>query len=514
MKFLTPQSLAAAVIGRGGTTIVEMERSTQALIGVSKVNELYPKTESRVLTATADSERALNEVARQVIEKQIDICNRSPSELGMDENQLRISLLVPKAVIASLVADSGKGVRQLCETSGAMIKIKEPVTSPTPDASQEVLVRGRPQALEHAVRELNHEVSSVNSEPWFSAWAQSATGVVGLANSSSASPAKDGAPRSQSRPASPERGASGGPLLTGLKVLVPPSLARAMPASALAELEHRLQAKLRLSEEAFPRTDSRVLTLRAEVEDSLTSAADWIVERLADVAQSEPSNDSVVWEGNLKLSFLVPKAAAAGIIGKGGNTIKQLVETTGAYIKVRDNPIGNGPEATQKVDVRGPAKGIEQVLQTVNRFVFALREESWFNSWASGAAMANTRKAETNGSATTASRGPPSPAAEAGMELVGRVMEGLPSYVLEESRGFAMTCVVPNRLVGLVIGRGGAGLHEVQSITKTRIAMREIPGDADNRSMNIAGPLLNTCSAYMLMMKRYLDAEKEVMNGR
>eukprot|EP00445_Apocalathium_hangoei_P081947 CAMPEP_0204179780 /NCGR_PEP_ID=MMETSP0361-20130328/50443_1 /ASSEMBLY_ACC=CAM_ASM_000343 /TAXON_ID=268821 /ORGANISM="Scrippsiella Hangoei, Strain SHTV-5" /LENGTH=33 /DNA_ID= /DNA_START= /DNA_END= /DNA_ORIENTATION= len=26
--------------------------------------------------------------------------------------------------------------------------------------------------------------------------------------------------------------------------------------------------------------------------------------------------------------------------------------------------------------------------------------------------------------------------------------------------------------------------------------------------MTIAGPLLNVCSAYMLMMKRYMDAEK------
>jgi len=61
------------------------------------------------------------------------------------------------------------------------------------------------------------------------------------------------------------------------------------------------------------------------------------------------------------------------------------------------------------------------------------------------------------------------------------------------------------------MGRGGSGINEVENMTKTRIMMREIPGDADNRSMTIAGPLLNTCSAYMLMMKRYLDVEKDAM---
>lgn len=80
---------------------------------------------------------------------------------------------------------------------------------------------------------------------------------------------------------------------------------------------------------------------------------------------------------------------------------------------------------------------------------------------------------------------------------------------MEDSRGFALSCVVPNRLVGGLIGRGGAGTKEVQMLTGTKIGIREIPDDPDNRSLNIAGPLANTCAAYMLMMKRYLDAEAQ-----
>eukprot|EP00811_Abedinium_folium_P011462 NODE_20613_length_790_cov_3.907994.p1 GENE.NODE_20613_length_790_cov_3.907994~~NODE_20613_length_790_cov_3.907994.p1 ORF type:complete len:95 (-),score=24.42 NODE_20613_length_790_cov_3.907994:271-555(-) len=88
-----------------------------------------------------------------------------------------------------------------------------------------------------------------------------------------------------------------------------------------------------------------------------------------------------------------------------------------------------------------------------------------------------------------------------------RVAQDMPPYVMEDSRGFALSCVVPNKLVGGLIGRGGSGTKEVQKLTGTKIGIREIPGDAANRSLNIAGPLSNTCSAYMLMMKRYLDAE-------
>merc|ERR1712060_840139 len=90
-----------------------------------------------------------------------------------------------------------------------------------------------------------------------------------------------------------------------------------------------------------------------------------------------------------------------------------------------------------------------------------------------------------------------------------QVASSLPPHVMEDSRGFAMSCIVPERLVGGLIGKGGQGFKEIQALTGVKINMGEIPDDPDNRSLNIAGPLANTCTAYMLMMKRYLDAEAQ-----
>ncbi|CAE7814162.1 unnamed protein product [Symbiodinium sp. KB8] len=69
---------------------------------------------------------------------------------------------------------------------------------------------------------------------------------------------------------------------------------------------------------------------------------------------------------------------------------------------------------------------------------------------------------------------------------VEKVAQSMPPYVMEDSRGFALSCVVPNRLVGGLIGRGGSGTKEVQMLTGTKIGIREIPDDPDNRSLNIA----------------------------
>merc|ERR1712190_156407 len=100
-----------------------------------------------------------------------------------------------------------------------------------------------------------------------------------------------------------------------------------------------------------------------------------------------------------------------------------------------------------------------------------------------------------------------------GIATMVQVAQSLPPYVMEDSRGFALSCVVPNRLGGGLIGRGGAGTREVQNATGTKIGIRERPDDPDNRSLNIAGPLSNTCAAYMLMMKRYLDAEAQASSS-
>mmetsp|Transcript_84177 Transcript_84177/g.265731 ORF Transcript_84177/g.265731 Transcript_84177/m.265731 type:complete len:546 (+) Transcript_84177:202-1839(+) len=515
MKILTPQMLAAAVIGRGGSTISEMERTTQAAIGISKVNEVFPRSYCRVLTAFADSEQALNEVARQVLELVLDIYFRVPSQLGADENQLRIGMLVPKAVITSLIASEGSGVRAVCEASGAMVKILDPVSGNGPDASQEIRFRGKLQELEMGIREMNREVQLVSGETWFHGWAHSAMGVSGWEPSSS-STAREGRARSETRSMeaatralSPEWH-TGGQVVAGWKVLAPSPLAEALEV-ARDELEERHQATLRLSEphETYPLTRSRFFTVRVHPKEPLNAVVQWIIERLAAVAASEPDNDDVTWDGRLKLSFVIPSACAARLMGKGGSTIRQLSELTGVRIWVQDKQIGTGPDAAQKVDLKGSARGLEQVLVEVNGLLDLLREEAWFEAWAAAPTLPS-RKSESKGPA----RAPLSPAAEAGMELVGRVMEGLPSYVLEESRGFATSCVVPCRLMGAVVGRSGTGLNEVQRETKTRIVMRPIPGDDEHRTMTIAGPLLNVCSAYMLMMKRYLDAEKEDREGR
>jgi hypothetical protein len=296
-----------------------------------------------------------------------------------------------------------------------------------------------------------------------------------------------------------------------LKLLTPEALASAIigkGGTVIAELRQRTQSKIGLTEHniLFPGTDCRILTAQANSMEHLRDLSKDIISKLNDLVQTAPA-ENLGQPGELKLKILVPKAAVGGIIGKAGASVKQLREQSGAKISISD-PVGTGVTAEQVVAISGTQKALEQVLTEINKQVQALNEEAWFQSWATNnggyggyqGMSSGGGKGSRNGYGGGMGMNP-------GVDLMLQVASGLPPYVMEDSRGFALSCVVPNRLVGGIIGRGGSGTKEVQNLTGAKIGIREIPGDPDNRSLNIAGPLANTCAAYMLMMKRYLDSE-------
>jgi len=300
-----------------------------------------------------------------------------------------------------------------------------------------------------------------------------------------------------------------------MKYLAPEVLASAVigkGGQVISQIRTSTNAKIGLTDhgQVYPGTDSRVLTAQANAEESLNEVSKQIVSKLVEYVKASGPSEAVGSEGDFKVKAVVPRAAVGGVIGKGGSTIKQIRESSGARVSITE-PIGSGPAAEQIVSISGTAEALEYVLVEVNRQIQMLNAEAWFTTWASATNVVPAGGGISGGYGATTMPlqfGGPSYASP-GINTMIQVAQGLPPYVMEDSRGFALSCVVPNRLVGGLIGRGGAGTKEVQMLTGTKIGIREIPDDPDNRSLNIAGPLANTCAAYMLMMKRYLDAEAQ-----
>merc|ERR1740116_122960 len=109
-------------------------------------------------------------------------------------------------------------------------------------------------------------------------------------------------------------------------------------------------------------------------------------------------------------------------------------------------------------------------------------------------------------SAGICKEGRPNPAGE---ELVSTVMKEMPSYVTQDQRGFVLHSAVPARLVDHLVGSGGAVARQVMSTSGTQIAVKG-GANPQSRIMSIEGQLFNICAAYMLMMRRYIEVEREL----
>lgn len=300
----------------------------------------------------------------------------------------------------------------------------------------------------------------------------------------------------------------------GLKFLTPDALAAAIigkGGDVIAGMRTACNAKIALTGtgEYFPTSDNglffRVLTAGAEDQEALNKVGAQIVDKVAELAKAGGDVSAISGkDGELKLRTLVPKAAVGGIIGKEGKTIKALREDSGANISIAD-AVGSGPGAEQMVTVSGNSQALKTVLKEINKQIQALNGENWFQNWLagpSGGYQGVGAAANIQGLATM--RGGKS---SHGVDTMIQVAQSLPAYVMDDYRGFALSCVVPEKLVGGLIGKGGSGTKEVQNLTGTKISIRENSSDEQNRTLNITGPLANTCTAYMLMMKRYIDAE-------
>jgi len=290
-----------------------------------------------------------------------------------------------------------------------------------------------------------------------------------------------------------------------LKFLTPQALAAAIIGKAgasISELRTTCSAKISITDygEFYPSTECRVLTASAAAFDSIEKLVVALVDKVAEVAaaNTDPAlRDAVGTEGDLRFKIIMPRAAVGGLIGKEGANIKKLRDESGAKILVGDSGYGQ-PSLEQIVTVSGSKEALVAVMKDANMHVQNLNSEGWFSNWGSTTGTSAALPVSTLGFSGSTSPG---------MDMMMRVAQSMPPYVMEDSRGFALNCIVPDHIVGGLIGKGGAGTKEVQAMTKAKINIREVPGDKMNRSLTIEGPLPNVCAAYMLMMKRYLDAE-------
>jgi len=110
LKTLVPSVAAGAIIGKGGETIAQLQKDTNAQVKMSKANEFYPGTMERVCLITGSVEAILNVLSfimKKIIEKP------------------EVKILVPNSTAGMIIGKGGTYIKQIKEESGAYVQISQ-----------------------------------------------------------------------------------------------------------------------------------------------------------------------------------------------------------------------------------------------------------------------------------------------------------------------------------------------------------------------------------------------------
>lgn len=111
-KILVPAAAAGRIIGKGGTTIAQLQKDAGARVKMSKASEFYPGTTERVCLISGPIEGILK-----------------INDFFMENfSSTSIKILVPNSTAGMIIGKGGSYIKQIKEDSGAYVQISQKCT--------------------------------------------------------------------------------------------------------------------------------------------------------------------------------------------------------------------------------------------------------------------------------------------------------------------------------------------------------------------------------------------------
>ncbi|XP_043918474.1 RNA-binding protein Nova-1-like isoform X2 [Protopterus annectens] len=134
LKVLIPSYAAGSIIGKGGQTIVQLQKETGATIKLSKSKDFYPGTTERVCLVQGTVE-ALNAVHNFIAEKvrEMPQSTAKPEPVSILQPQTTVNpdrakqakLIVPNSTAGLIIGKGGATVKAIMEQSGAWVQLSQ-----------------------------------------------------------------------------------------------------------------------------------------------------------------------------------------------------------------------------------------------------------------------------------------------------------------------------------------------------------------------------------------------------
>lgn len=315
------------------------------------------------------------------------------------------------------------------------------------------------------------------------------------------------------------------------KLLAPDALSGAIigsKGSGVQEIQQTTDTRISVADQhaKYSATNMRVVLIRAHSPEAIDQALTMIVEKIQSAVENprgkgQDEIDLIAKGGDYKLKIVVPKAAAGAVIGTKGGNIKELCERTQCRIRVEEQKGGVTSDrcAEQVVSLLGTLEALTACAIKVNYFVQECAGQPYFQDWAhlsAGKGKWDSKGKGGGGGGGGGSGGGGSGGGAIGGgvgygmtdssdELLLRTMRQMPRH-LTDKQTFALQASLPVDAMSGLIGKAGVGTKDINLQTGAKVTLRN---DDPNCTVMIEGTLNGALSAYMLMMKRYLELEHQ-----
>jgi poly(rC)-binding protein 2/3/4 len=238
----------------------------------------------------------------------------------------------------------------------------------------------------------------------------------------------------------------------------------------------------------------------------LLQAFGLIVRRINDEPFEQPS---VPGSKAVTIRFIVPNPRMGSVIGKQGSKIKEIQEASGARLTAGEAML---PGSTERVlSISGVADAVHIAVYYVGTILLEHQDRNANNLPYRPAAGASRPVGGQPGFAQPFGYGASAATPLAGAGYGSVAAPGASPQLPPGSQ--TQQIFIPNDLVGCIIGKGGAKINEIRSMSASHIKIMEpgagiaAGGSGSERLVTITGPPPNIQMAVSLLYQR-LEQEK------
>lgn len=245
------------------------------------------------------------------------------------------------------------------------------------------------------------------------------------------------------------------------------------------EIREKSGARATISE-AIPHNPERILTVSGPL-DAVSKAFGLIVRRINDEPYDVPS---VPGSRAVTIRFVVPNSRMGGVIGKAGGKIREIQEMSGARVQASEALL---PGSTERIlSVSGVADAVHIAVYYIGLILAENLDRAPPNTAYRPARLGGPGQDPLGGAAPPRGGGAPygnyahnpySPAGPGGpIPPPGAGAGPAPIPPHQQPGSQTQQIYIPNELVGAVIGKGGAKINEIRSVSGSFIKIME-PGE-------------------------------------